>query len=670
MKIERMASFPLILQDPFISIWSPCDTLNGGDTTHWSGVKQRLFGYLLLNEKPYSFLGEKGICPGMTQTGVELTATTTTYYFEAEGVTLKVAFCSPLLLDDPDLVSRPCTYIDFTIGGAYEGKNPQVAFEVSADIVSAAYSTSHRTTDFLACCHKNSYFDVVGGAYVVPEYRYAYMNKSKQAPLSYSADNCTIDWGTCYVASAQEAAAITYSVDRTAILAKVDMEKAPEATLVFAYDDRLSIQYFEEARKGYWTRAYDSIFEAINASLKEHDDVMARCRELDQEIEAKAMELGGEDYAFICNAAYRHAIAAHKLIEDKNGDMIFLSRENDSNSCIGTVDVSYPSVPLFLLYDTEYVKGMMRPIFRFADCPVWEYDFAPHDVGRYPYATGQVYGLNIKDHRGEFDQSQGCTVPDLFLFPAGSNCFEHKYQMPVEECGNMLIMAAAVTKIDGNTEFVQDKMDTLKLWVGYLLENGMDPGEQLCTDDFAGHLAHNTNLSVKAILGVEAYAQINRALGKEDLYAEYHQKAVEMAENWEKTAATEAGDHTRLTFDNDNTWSLKYNVMWDLFFDSKLFKQDMIEKEIDYYLKKQNEFGTPLDSRADYTKSDWLLWCAAMTEDPEKRKAMIRPIAKFLRETSSRVAFSDWYDTVKGEYVYFIARSVQGGIFAPFLIRG
>ena len=234
----------------------------------------------------------------------------------------------------------------------------------------------------------------------------------------------------------------------------------------------------------------------------------------------------------------------------------------------------------------------------------------------------------------------------------------------------MLIMAAAVTKIDGNTEFVQDKMDTLKLWVGYLLEHGMDPGEQLCTDDFAGHLAHNTNLSVKAILGVEAYAQINRALGNEDLYAEYHQKAVEMAENWEKTAATEAGDHTRLTFDNDNTWSLKYNVMWDLFFDSKLFKQDMIEKEIDYYLKKQNEFGTPLDSRADYTKSDWLLWCAAMTEDPEKRKAMIRPIAKFLRETSSRVAFSDWYDTVKGEYVYFIARSVQGGIFAPFLIRG
>ena len=91
---------------------------------------------------------------------------------------------------------------------------------------------------------------------------------------------------------------------------------------------------------------------------------------------------------FLCVMSYRHAIAAHKLITDEDQNLIFLSKENDSNGCIGTVDVSYPSVPLFMLYNTEYVKGMLRPIFRFADCDVWTYDFAPHDVGRYPYASG------------------------------------------------------------------------------------------------------------------------------------------------------------------------------------------------------------------------------------------------------------------------------------------
>ncbi|MBQ4637355.1 MAG: DUF1793 domain-containing protein, partial [Clostridia bacterium] len=42
---------------------------------------------------------------------------------------------------------------------------------------------------------------------------------------------------------------------------------------------------------------------------------------------------------------------------------------------------------------------------------------------------------------------------------------------------------------------------------------------------------------------------------------------------------------------------------------------------------------------------------------------LIAPIVKYLRETESRVAFSDWYDTVTGKYEHFIARSVQGGLF-------
>ena len=80
-----------------------------------------------------------------------------------------------------------------------------------------------------------------------------------------------------------------------------------------------------------------------------------------------------------------------------------------------------------------------------------------------------------------------------------------------------------------------------------------------------------------------------------------------------------------------------------------------------------NTYGLPLDSRADYTKSDWICWTARMADDAAVRTALIAPIAKELRETTSRVPFSDWYDTKTGRYVAFIARSVQGGIFALML---
>lgn len=652
MKIEKMASAPLILQDPFISIWSPYDKLYGGKTTHWCGKPLDVKGFLSIDGQQFCFMGHKADRPTMIQTGMELTATTTTYYFERNGVKLKVEFTSPMLLEDPVLVSRPCTYIDFEVEGDVEGKEIFAAVCAGQELVT------------------NSGKKVVYGSYTIPGCSYGYMNNVRQAPLSQSGDNITIDWGTCYLAGDPEQVAAAKENRIGMLMGRVNLSEKRNGFLVFAFDDINSIQYFGDTKRGYWTTKYDTIIEAIKASIEDHDELKERCRKFDASLEEAARKIGGDDYAFICNASYRHSIAAHKLIADNDGNLIFLSKENDSNGCIGTVDVSYPSVPLYLLYNPEFVRGMLRPVYKFAACDSWEFDFAPHDVGRYPHAIGQVYGVDWEGHKGEFIEngeipSEAMIYPYFYLFPKGSNCYDLKYQMPVEECGNMLIMTAAVTLADGNIEFVKDKMEVLDVWVKYLIENGMDPGDQLCTDDFAGHLNHNTNLAVKAILGVEAYGILHRELGNTAEYEKYHNMAKEMAANWEKNAAD--GDHTKLTFDKENTWSLKYNLIWDLMFGSELFSKELFESETAYYVEKTNEFGTPLDSRCAYTKSDWILWCTALTEDNEKQKALIAPVAKYLKETESRVPFSDWYDTESSLYCFFIARSVQGGIFMPIL---
>lgn len=642
MKITRAASIPLIMHDPYFSIWSSSDHLYDADTVHWTGKRQQIRGYLTVDKTVYCFMGDKEFHQILPQISLDVTATATTYTFENDKVRLCCRFTSPLILSDPLLVSRPCTYIDFMVEKK-NADNVQLDFIVSADLV------------------RQEKDEVAGFAGTFKQgFSYASMGRMRQQPLGSSGDHTTIDWGYVYLAG-NDKSTITYDAANEAIRCQAANLNG-QTTLILAYDDLASINYFGEWRKAYWTTKYKTILEAISAAFADQKKVYKQASEIDCEIEAKAKKIGGDEYAFLCVMSYRHAIAAHKLITDEDQNLIFLSKENDSNGCIGTVDVSYPSVPLFMLYNTEYVKGMLRPIFRFADCDVWTYDFAPHDVGRYPYAWGQVYGRSDEENK-RFRSDNQFVYPPYYMYPSGSNVYGLRDQMPVEECGNMLIMTAMVCRMEQNVSFALPYMETLKKWREYLIRYGADPGEQLCTDDFAGHLSHNTNLSVKAIMGIEGYAQIAALAGEKDESKKYHKIAVDMASDWEKRA--KADDHYQLVFGEGkkDTWSLKYNLIWDKLWKSGLFSDEVYEKELAYYKKKANRYGTPLDSRAAYTKSDWILWCAAM----DNTAALIQPVAAYLKETTTRVPFSDWYQTDSGMYCYFIARSVQGGIFMPML---
>lgn len=643
MKVTRAASIPLIMHDPYFSIWSSSDHLYDADTVHWTGKRQQIRGYLTVDKTVYCFMGDKEFHQILPQISLDVTATATTYTFENDKVRLCCRFTSPLILSDPLLVSRPCTYIDFMVEKK-NADNVKLDFIVSADLV------------------RQEKDEVAGFAGTFKQdFSYASMGRMRQQPLGSSGDHTTIDWGYVYLAG-NDKSTITYDAANEAIRCQA-ADLNGQTTLILAYDDLASINYFGEWRKAYWTTRYKTILEAISAAFADQKKVCKQASEIDCEIEAKAKKIGGDEYSFLCAMSYRHAIAAHKLITDEDKNLIFLSKENDSNGCIGTVDVSYPSVPLFMLYNTEYVKGMLRPIFRFADCDVWTYDFAPHDVGRYPYAWGQVYGRSDEENK-RFRSENQFVYPPYYMYPSGSNVYGLRDQMPVEECGNMLIMTAMVCRMEKNASFALPYMETLKTWREYLIRYGADPGEQLCTDDFAGHLSHNTNLSVKAIMGIEGYAQIAALAGEKNEAKKYHKIAADMASDWEKRA--KADDHYQLVFGEGkkDTWSLKYNLVWDKLWKSGLFSDEVYEKELAYYKKKANRYGTPLDSRAAYTKSDWILWCAAMDDNTA---ALIQPVAAYLKETTTRVPFSDWYQTDSGMYCYFIARSVQGGIFMPML---
>jgi hypothetical protein len=317
---------------------------------------------------------------------------------------------------------------------------------------------------------------------------------------------------------------------------------------------------------------------------------------------------------------------------------MFLSKENHSNGSIGTVDVTYPSAPFFLLLNPKLLEAMTRPVFEYARLPVWKFPYAPHDLGQYPLANGQQYG------GGETSEAR---------------------QMPVEESANMILMAAGIARAEGDTRFAEENMDLLGKWAAYLREKGFDPEEQLSTDDFTGHLAHNTNLSLKAILALGAYAQLCERIGCGEAAKEYRAVAEDFAARWPREA--DDGDHYRLAFDRPGTWSQKYNLVWDRILGLNLFPPAVAEKEVAYYLKAQNAYGLPLDNRSRFTKLDWIFWSATLADDEEDFRALVAPVWRFLNETQDRSPMTDWYWTHDARKRGFTARSVVGGVYIKML---
>jgi hypothetical protein len=412
---------------------------------------------------------------------------------------------------------------------------------------------------------------------------------------------------------------------------------APAALFTFAYDDVYSIDYFGDKLKSWWNRNGKTIECAIDEAYKDYDAVTAKCKAFADKLFLDATKAGGEKYAEICEISYRQSIAAHKLAVDTEGQILWISKECFSNGCAATVDVSYPSIPLYLMYNPELVRGMMRPIYKYSRTDKWIFDFAPHDCGQFPLVRGQVYGSNAL-----------------------------QYQMPVEECGNMLVMAASVAIADRETKFAEDNLDLLEAWVKYLEAHGDDPENQLCTDDFAGHLAHNCNLSLKAVMGIAGLGVIYKMLGRDADYEAMIEKARKMAEGWAVRAANGDGSY-RLAFDRPGTWSMKYNIVWDKLMGTGVMDPGVLATEFASYKHHINAYGMPLDNRETYTKSDWLVWTGTLAERRDDFEEYVAPLWKAYNCSLSRVPATDWYFTVTAQQRGFQHRTVVGGHFIKLL---
>lgn len=454
----RPPAVPLIACDPYFSVWSAADRLTDAVTTHWTGKPQPLNSLIRIDGKTYRLMGRhpEGM-PPLAQTGVRVLPTRTVYEFAGAGVKVRLTFMTPMLPDDLEVLSRPVTYITWDVNST-DGAGHRIALFFDAAASLAVNDPAQ---------------EVTMGRYREDGNEVLRAGSKEQKVLARWGDDVRIDWGFLYVAAPQsENGRAALTSGRTAESAFVSSGTAPanddletprpasqnspvltwsfdlgsvgsepaSRYLLVAYDDWYSVEYLFRKLRPWWRRNGAGAADLMRESLADYASLKARCEKFDAQLIADAKRSGGDKYAVLVSLAYRQSLAAQKLVADIDGTPYLFPKENFSNGCIATVDVIYPQSPQLMLFSATLLKASLTPVLEYARSGRWKFPFAPHDLGTYPLADGQVYGGG---ERTEEDQ------------------------MPVEETANLLLLVSAVAKVEGNAAYAEkywpllDKMGAL-----------------------------------------------------------------------------------------------------------------------------------------------------------------------------------------------------------------
>ena len=656
----RPPAVPLIVRSPYVSTWQPADALAGTWPAFWAGGVKAMTGLARVDGQSYVFMGNPlnggtPVAPPMTQVALNVTPTQSQYRMRGGGVELTVDFLSPVEATDLRRLSMPFGYI-FASARSVDGKPHTVNlyFDITGE-------WAHGDNKAMITWQRSK---ISSGAQSLTAF-----SVMPAAPKVLGETNEYPMWGTVVWATAAQAGLTTRAgadVDvRTAATKNDHLDNSIDAQQPRAINDRWPIFAFDfnlgrvgaasvkprvmvigDVRdpavsyltkpvpplwKSYWPNWQSMLAFAYSDAQPAHD----RADMLDKKIIADATKAGGPKYAAICVLALRQAFGATEMVGTAAKPWMFM-KEISSDGNISTVDVMYPSFPVFLYANPQLLRLQLDPLLDYAENGGWPKTFAEHDIGSsYPNANGH------NDGREE--------------------------DMPVEESADMLLMTAAYLRYAPKADaaaYAKQHYPILRQWAEYDVQNGLDPAFQNQTDDFTGSIKSSANLALKGILSVGAMGQIAGYAGNAADAAHYSQTAQDMIGQWSTLAQSKTGDHLVLAYGQDDTWSLKYNAFPDKVLGLGLVPQAVLAEEAKYYLSHLNAFGIPLDNRHSYTKADWELWTAASTDDPFLRQKFVDGIYDFANTSKFRGAFSDWYDTVSGQQTGFVARPVIGGVYA------
>ncbi|EEH08465.1 glutaminase [Histoplasma capsulatum G186AR] len=332
--------------------------------------------------------------------------------------------------------------------------------------------------------------------------------------------------------------------------------------------------------KPLWQSWFSSVDNLLSFHYFDFQNASALATSYSKQLEIDAFLSGAEDYVDIVALSARQVLGATTFSGTAENPILFL-KEISSNGNFQTIDVIFPSFPFFLYTNPRWLAYLLEPLIEHMLSGQYPNTYAMHDLGsHFPNATGHP------DGRDEY--------------------------MPVEECGNMLIMGLAIVNslrypakgsgspirntkhgkdtgifplIDLESSGGIDKLDSpwalmpnagdkaqlwversyklWKQWTGYLVEFSLLPENQLSTDDFAGWLALQTNLALKGIIGINAMSKLSALVGNKADYKYYKNISDTYITKWEEYGFSRDKTHAKLSYDWFGSWTTLYNLYAD-----------------------------------------------------------------------------------------------------------
>lgn len=241
---------------------------------------------------------------------------------------------------------------------------------------------------------------------------------------------------------------------------------------------------------------------------------------------------------------------------------------------------------------------------------------------------------------------------------------------PVEETANLLILVYAYSLASGNTDWANQYRTLLQPYADYLVTNGLNMPSQLSTDDGAGPLANQTNLAIKAAVGLTAFGRMYSQPRYTEIGLQYSDAL------YAQGLATDAGKtHFLLQYGRSDTYTTAFNLFPDTLLKLGTFPPAAFAMQAAFYPTVRTEAGVPLDNRVPWGKTDWMLFAGASSPGPDDatRQLFINDIHAFIDNGLNSAPFSDRYTvtgTKAGQFDSFRARPVIGGHFAVLALEG
>ena len=662
----RPPATPLIVRSPYLTTWQAADNLAGTWASFWNGHITALCGIARIDGTPHLFAGSPALPSGpalatMTQTSLQVTATRSIYTLTGGGVTLTVTFLSPV---DPANLKRSCVPFGYVAMQAASNDNASHTVELYLD-ASAEWVHGSTATPVTWTQQQTSSLTA--------------LTCTPTSPGVLAENNDQASWGSLVVA-APTGAGLTWqlgqdTVVRAASASQGALNNTSDSDQPRAINDRWpvvafnkslgtvapgatsapftvcighvrtpAVRYLGAELKPWWTQVWGSWTDMVDWFASDYPDALSAAIALDKRVHDEAVSAAGggttgEHYAAICALALRQALAGTELVDRSGSPWVFL-KEISSNGNMSTVDVIYPASPAYLYLSPTYLWLLLEPLLDYAEHGGWPGEFCEHDLGtHYPDATGHNDG--------------------------------NEESMPVEESANMLIMSAALVQrlpAADASSFVTTHYPVLHQWAEYLVSNALDPGYQNQTDDFTGFIAHSANLALKGIIGIGAMGVIARTAGNTSDAARYLSLSRSYASQWVSLSLDPSNEHLKLAYDQDGTWSLKYNGCADRLLGLDLVPAGVAAMEASWYQSNAGAHGVILDPRNNYTKGDWEMWTAAWLADhTTARNALVEGVYSFANTTPQRVPLTDWYVVADATQRGFADRPVVGGMLALVL---